>query len=62
MKIGFGKHRGRDLREIESGYLRWAIQNIRNLDPILAMAIEAELASRVALKELTANHQEKEIG
>ena len=31
MKCHFGKHQGKDLSEIPSGYLRWAVEKI---DPV----------------------------
>lgn len=28
MKCHFGKHKGKEVSDIESGYLRWAVENV----------------------------------
>jgi len=36
----FGKHRGKPLQDVPMDYLRWALTNLRDLDPDLRTAIE----------------------
>lgn len=33
MKCHFGKHKGKPMSEIPSGYLKWAVENIENPRP-----------------------------
>jgi hypothetical protein len=46
-RMPFGKYKGEPLGEIPSGYLNWALQNCRNLDPWLRVAIRRELERRL---------------
>jgi len=41
-----GKHQGKQLQEIPSAYLRWALSSLQYLDHDLRWAIHGELYSR----------------
>ena len=38
--IGFGKHRGTALKDLDSGYVRWLLNKCENLDPDLRTSLE----------------------
>ena len=46
MEMPFGKYEGKPLREIPSGYLRWCLNNLDDMDSDLFDAMEAELRRR----------------
>ena len=43
MKMPFGKHKGKDLTQIEASYLGWVLINCEGADPVLKNAIRAQL-------------------
>ncbi|HWY87152.1 MAG TPA: hypothetical protein VNX28_10525 [Gemmataceae bacterium] len=46
--MDFGKHKGRPLAEVDTGYLEWALAEATNLGPRMRLAIEDELDRRFA--------------
>lgn len=46
MKVHFGKHRGKDIEEIPSDYLRWLVLKCDNADSDLIEEAEKELSFR----------------
>jgi hypothetical protein len=46
-RMPIGKYKGEPLAEVPSGYLNGALQNCRNLDPWLRVAIRRELQRRL---------------
>lgn len=46
MLMPFGKHAGKRLCEIPGNYLRWCVRKLRDLDPALRKAMNAELRRR----------------
>src|SRR3990167_1071026 len=49
MKILFGKHFGKDICELDSGYLIWIIESYDGADHTLIQACKAELSARLKL-------------
>ena len=49
MKVPFGKHKGRDLREVPDDYLAWMF-DLTDLRPSLAAAVKAEFYRRFPQK------------
>lgn len=49
-RFHFGKHKGRLVADVPSGYLAWCLREIDNLDYWLRRAIEGELERREALE------------
>ena len=43
MRMPFGKHRGKELRDVPESYLLWVLDNIAELSPTLRLAIEERL-------------------
>lgn len=43
MRMPFGKHRGKELRDIPDDYLLWVLGNIEYLNPVLRREIERRL-------------------
>lgn len=50
-RMPFGKHKGRLVSDVESGYLCWVVNTLDDLDPYLRRAIEAELRRRDDVQE-----------
>jgi hypothetical protein len=49
MKIFFGQHFGKDVSELDSGYLVWIIESYPGADWLLIDACKKELSSRLKL-------------
>jgi hypothetical protein len=45
-RFDFGKHRGRLVKDVPDGYLRWCLRECECLDPSLRRAVTAELRRR----------------
>lgn len=46
VRLDFGKHRGKDLRDVPANYLRWVWENLLDLDWRVRDAVRRELESR----------------
>lgn len=45
MKMPWGKHKGEDIEDLDSGYLRWICENVTS-DAQLVQEAEAQLSMR----------------
>lgn len=46
MKMPFGKHRGEEVEDLETGYIVWVLENCEGLDERLQEELEAQLSMR----------------
>lgn len=44
--IPFGKHKGKPISELETGYIAWCLANVMTMSPALITALRAEYARR----------------
>ena len=61
MQIFFGKHSGKHIEELDSGYLLWIIEFYEKADWLLINACKAELSSRLKLDWTPPDTEENKI-